>query len=308
MLKKLSFRSVASLYCMSLLIGAAQNRDGDYLAIRTVLVSVSDDGGAAVSGLGIDDFKIVERGVERDIENVESSEKQTEIILAVDTSVASWGKIQILRKAAETFVRAVTPHNQVSLYAFGGRASRLVEPTDDAGTLIQAIKRFYAQESEAAYVLDAVVVTARELEETEQEEGSPVRVVIVTGDGPELSHNHYDQAKKVGKSSGAVYHIIQFDSARESDDFLHQAEVEGALTYLADETGGTFQRVLAATAIETQLGRIAGELRPRYRLSFLTELSPQSKLEDISVSIANRKVHAELIRLLPEERKVPISK
>ena len=94
--------------------------------------------------------------------------------------------------------------------------------------LIQAIKRLHAQQSEGACVLDTVVVSARELEGTEQEEGNPIRIVIVTGDGPELSHNHHEQAKKAGKDSGAIYHVIQFISALQADDFLRKSEDEGA--------------------------------------------------------------------------------
>ena len=39
----------------------------------------------------------------------------------------------------------------------------------------------------------------------------------------------------------------------------------------------------------------------------LLEVLPQ-KLDDLSVSIPNRDARADLIRLLPEERKVPLSK
>ena len=308
MLSKLTFRVMCSTAWTLLLLGASRAQDSDFLAIRTVLVSVTDETGAHVPGLGVDDFEILERGVGRDIENVASSEKKTEIMLAVDTSVGVEGQIQFLRRASEAFVRAVTPHNKVSLYDFGGRASQLVKPTDDAAMLIQTIKRLHSRQTEAAYVLDAIIETARELEETEREEGNRAQVVIVTSDGPELSHNHYERAKKAGESSGAVYHVVLFESPHSSDDRIHQAEVEGALTYLTDKTGGTYRRIMVATAIENELRRIAGELRPQYRVSFLTEISPKSKLEELSISLRNPNTQAELIRLLPAEQKVPVSK
>jgi VWFA-related protein len=301
-------KTLAATAAALFLSGASQTQESDFLAIRTVLVSVTDESGAHVPGLGVDDFEILERGVERDIEDAASSERETEITLAVDTSVGVLDQIQFLRRALEAFVRAVTPHNRLALYEFGGRASRLVEPTDDAATLLQAIKRLHTRRAEAAYLLDAIVETARKLEETEREEGNPAHVVIVTSDGPELSHNHYERAKEAGEASGAVYHVVLFESPRGSDDQFHQAEVEGALDYLTDRTGGTFERILLANAIENKLTGIAGELQPLYRVSFLTEVSPKSKLEELSVSVPNTNARAELIRLLPDEQKVPVSK
>jgi VWFA-related protein len=295
-----------------LLLAALPDQEEDYLAIRTVLVAVKNETGGHVAGLGINDFDVQERGVKRDIETVVSSEKQTEIMLAVDTSVAVTGQIQLIRRAVEDFVRAVTPQNKVSLYEFGGRAHRLVEFTPDAGTLIQAINMLHSQPSEGAYLLDTIIVTARDLAATEQQEGNPARIVIVTGDGPELSHYRHEQAKKAGEDSGAVYHVILIDSPSQPSllaaELVHQAEVEGTLTHLADETGGSLKRVLMVNAVEKELGRIAAEFEPLYRVSFLTEISPNSKMEELAVSVPNRDTQVELIRLLPEEKRVPVSK
>jgi hypothetical protein len=130
----------------------------------------------------------------------------------------------------------------------------------------------------------------------------------VASDGPELSHNNYERAKKAGASSGAVYHVVLFESPQASTDQIHQAEVEGAFDYLTDKTGGAFERIMVANAIETKLMGIAGTFRPLYRVSFLTEVSPKSKLEELAVSLSNGNARAELIRLLPVEKKVPVSK
>lgn len=308
MLKQAIRRTIAVTASTLLLLGASRAQDSDFLAIRTVIVSVTDESGVHIPGLGVDDFEILERGVERDIETVASSEKEKEITLAVDTSVGVWGQIQFIRTASETFVRAVTPHNRVALYEFGGRASRLVEPTYDAATLIQAIKRLHTRQSEGAYLLDAIVETAGVLEETEREEGNPAHVVIVASDGPELSHSHYMRAKEAGAGSGAVYHTVLFESPQASDDKIHQAEVEGALNYLANETSGTFERIMVPNAIEAKLKGIADALQPVYRVSFLTEISPGSKLEELSVSVPGGNARAKLVRLLPDEKKVPVSK
>jgi hypothetical protein len=196
----------------------------------------------------------------------------------------------------------------MSLYEFGQRPNLLAGPTDDAGALLGAVGKLYARRQEASYLLDAIVETAEELEETESEEGNPPAVVIVSGLGPEYSHNHYERAEKAGESSGAVYHVVVCDSNRAARDFMRRSEIEGTLTRLTDKTEGTFSRVLTTIAIEGELARLAAEFQPAYRISFLTELSPRSDPKELSLSVTKESARAELIRLLPGEKRVAAEK
>lgn len=299
---------LALAFLALLLPGLSQAQQEDVFAVRTVLVSVTDSEGASAYGLGVEDFALVERGIERDIVEVTADERQREILLMVDTSVAFYGEVQPLRQAVESFIGAVTPQHVMSLYEFGGRPNLMAGPADDAGTLLSAVGKLYARQQDASYLLDAIVETGRELEDDEREESNPVVVVIVTGMGSEFSTNHYERVKKVGERSGAVYNAVVFDSNRASRNFVRRSEVEGALTYLAEKTGGTFTRVLTATSIRGELDRVASELGPLYRISFLSEISPQSDPKELSISVQKENARAELIRLLPGEKKVPASK
>jgi hypothetical protein len=291
---------------VSFLPGLSQAQQEDVFAVRTILASVTDGEGAPVSGLGAEDFSLAERGIDRDIVEVEVDEQQTEILLMVDTSIAFYGEVQPLRQAVESFIGAVTPQNMMSLYEFGGRPNLMAGPADDAGTLLSAVGKLYARQQDASYLLDAIVETGRELEGEEREEGNPVVVVIVTGMGTEFSNNTHLRAREVGERSGAVYHVVVFDSSRATTrDFVRRAEIEGALTHLAEKTGGTFERVLSTTIIRKELERVARELGPRYRVSFLSEVSPKSDPKELTLSVAKENVRAQLIRLLPGEKQVP---
>jgi hypothetical protein len=125
--------------------------------------------------------------------------------------------------------------------------------------------------------------------------------------GPEYSHNHRDRAKDVGARSDTVYHIVMFDSKLERD-FRRSGEIEETLNHLKEETGGSLDRLIAATGMKSALESLATELRPTYSVSFLTEISPKTKAEDLSISVPNRDVRAEIIRLLREEKTVPATK
>ncbi len=181
-------------------------------------------------------------------------------------------------------------------------------PSDDAGPLLSAVGKLYARQQDASYLLDAIVETADEIEETERDEDNPITVVIVTGMGTEYSNNNYQRARELGARSGAVYHVVVFDSRTARLDYIRRSEIEGTLTYLADETGGTYSRVLASTGIRGKLDQMAGLLGPRYQISFLSEISPKSDLKEISVSVQDEMARVELIRLQPGEKKVPATK
>lgn len=279
----------------------------EVFAIRTLAASVVDGEGHIVAGLGRDDFKLVERGIERDVIDVAEEDKSLDIVLLVDTSVAFTNHVTLLRRALDAFVRAAASQNTVTLYEFGARPNELLQPTSDVVALASAVKGIHPRQ-EASYLLDAIVETGEDLEEAEREEGNPVHVVIVTAMGPELSNVDYLHAKEVGIESRAVYHAVIYENRDFPGDMRRQAEANDTLDHLTRETGGTLIRVLVSMGIEKALSRIADELRPRYLLSFLTEVKPESNLKELSVDVPGKAAQVEILRLLPGEKIVPASK
>ena len=241
-----------------------QDSKDDVFAVRTVVVAVSQGESTSVPGLGRGDFKVLERGIERDVVEVDATGLQPEIILLVDTSAGFVGQVPPLRRALESFVGAAAGSNKMTIYEFGGRPRILAGPTNDAAALMAAVKGIHIQRQEASYLLDAIVETAEGLGKSERAEGDEVHVVIVTGTGPEYSHNHRDRAKEVGARPDTVYRIVIYDSGSDQD-FRRRGEIEDVLNHLKEETGGDLTRVIAATGLEGALESLATELRPTYR-------------------------------------------
>lgn len=278
----------------------------DAFAIRTALVSVTDSSGARIEELTEEDFKLVERGVERDITEVLDEEKGAELYLLVDTSVAMRRYVQQLRSGVQEFIEAIGSRFEVTLYEFGMRPRKLAGPTNDRAALSIAASKLVAQSAEGAYVLDAIAETSKKVRDTEREEDTPpVIVVIFTASGPELSHINDRAAEDAGKKSGAVYHVVIYDGSGQRGDPLQRAKVDRVLDDLSRETGGSLKRILSTTAIGNALTRVAEEeLQPVYRISFLTELSPETKPEDLEISVDRSGAEVELIKLLPGEKRV----
>ncbi len=278
----------------------------DAFAIRTALVSVTDSSGARIEDLAEDDFKLVERGVERDITEVQDEEKGAELYLLVDTSVSLRRHVQQLRSGVQEFIAAIGSRFEVTLYEFGMRPRKLAGPTNDRAALSIAASKIFAQTAEGAYLLDAITETSKTIRDTEREEDTPpVIVVIFTGSGPELSHINDRAAESAGKKTGAVYHVVIYDGIGQGGNPTQRAKVDRVLNELSSETGGSLKRILSATAIGNALTRVAEEeLQPVYRVSFLTELSPETQPEDLEISVDRVGAEAELIKLLPGEKRV----
>ena len=274
----------------------------DTLAIRTAMVSVTDEKGMFMSGLGDEDFQISERGTARDVVNVVEVARNADLYLLVDTSIAFRGQVGRLRGALESFVGAIAGGYQVRVIEFGGRVRSVAGPTNDRHALMRAVSGLTAR-SEGAYLLDAIAATAREISVTEREEGKKPVVVILTGLGPEFSGVHYQRAEKVGKDSGAIFHAIMFAGFAQVS-----REVEEALQELTKESGGELNRLLSATALKNSLNRLASDhLQSRYRVSFLTELSPKTDEDDLTISVDTPGGEATILKLLPGEEQVEVS-
>ena len=299
------------LYFFTLCLGVLPNLEiqsafaqEDLLAIRTALVSVTDDEGARLEGLERQDFQVQERGTRRDVVEVIDQRSGAELFLLVDTSVVFEPHIFELRRSLQKFIGTLGSRFRITLYEFGTRPRRLAGPTDDPGVLSREIGRMIAQR-EGAYLLDTIYQTAREMGQTEREEETPpVRVVILTGTGPELSNISDQPAREAGEKSGAVYDVVIYEGGR-AEDSIHLARVQGVLDRLSRESGGSLERVLSVNAIEKVLLELASErLQPLYRVSFLTELSPQTGAEDLEVSVGRPGARARVIEVLPGEKRV----
>jgi VWFA-related protein len=304
-MRKLPLLTLSSVMLLGL-TGQSADSQEDAFAIRTALVSVTDTSGARIEELSEEDFKLVERGIERDITQVLDEEKGAELYLLVDTSVAMRRHLQQLRNGVQQFIDAIGSRFEVTLYEFGTRPRKLAGPTNDRAALSIAASKLIAQAAEGAYVLDAISETSKKIRDTEREEDiPPVIVVIFTASGPELSHTNDRAAARAGKQSGAVYHVVIYDASGQGGNPWQRARVDGVLDELTRKTGGSLKRILSATGIGNALTRVAEEeLQPVYRVSFLTELSPETKPEDLEISVDRAGAEVELIKLLPGEKRV----
>jgi VWFA-related protein len=132
--------------------------DGEIIRVETNLVtipvSVLDRDGRFVSGLGKQDFKIFENGVEQKIDNFAATEQPFTVVLLLDVSPSTAYKIDEIHDAAISFVNQLRRDDKVIVIAFDQQVRILSRATSDRNVLRRAIEE--AQFGNGTNLYDAV--------------------------------------------------------------------------------------------------------------------------------------------------------
>ena len=115
-----------------------------------------------------------------------------DIALLVDNSTAASDEITFFREALSTFVAAMAPGNRIALVGLADRPTILVDYTDDAERLTDAVGRIFAMPRSGMTLLDGIVETSQGLDRRE----TPRAVIVpVITDGAEFT-NRYSQRRR----------------------------------------------------------------------------------------------------------------
>ena len=241
-----------------------QIQDGE----RSMFVSVLDSSWVPVEGLVPGDFVIEEDGTEREVLRVEQATAPLQLAVLVDTSGSAAVATQNVRNGLEAFVSRLHEANEIALVTFGGPPRILVESTGRLDRLRDGIGRIFAFSDSAAYLLDALVETARGFERR----GSPRPViVVVTSEGIDYSNSSSEQVLDALQAGQVATHVIVLkDGTRRGDrisgmdlaDRTMQRDL--ALEQGPQTTGGQRRDLLSSSAISDVLGQLAVILTSQY--------------------------------------------
>ncbi len=254
---------VAILAAVAALVGPVlRAQDVD----RVMFVSVLDKAGAAVTGLSARDFKVYEDEVPREVLRVVPATDPIEIAILVDTSQAAAPYMQDIRPAVAEFARQMASgSNPVALISFGDRPSIVVDYTTDPERLEQGSQHLYAAPDSGAYLMDAIIETARGLEKR-----PPSRAVIlaITTEGTEFSNAQASTVIKDVQQAGATLDLLAMGPP--ATNMMNTPARERALLFDrgTKATGGRFDQILTSMALSKTLGQIADDLTHQYRVTY----------------------------------------
>lgn len=171
------------------------------LVERVIYVTVVDRAGRPVNDVSAEQLSVLENDMPLEILRVSQAADPMDIAVLVDTSADAEWAVADIRQGLTEFIRGLGGRHQVTIVGFGQRPTVLVEYTSDLRKLEGGVARVMAQRGSGAYLLDAMVETARELSSREH---ARRQMVILTTEGREFSTRQASDVLDAVRRSGAT--------------------------------------------------------------------------------------------------------
>ena len=276
----------ASACLLGLLAAPLRGQDNE----RSLFVSVLDEDGAPVPGLAADEFAVEEDGVEREVLRAGPARSPMQVAVLVDTSAAAGFAIRDIRNGLERLVPVLAEGNDVALISYGGPPRVLVESTRRLDRLRDGIGLVFSFPESAAYLLDALMETARGFE---RREAPRPAVVVVASEGLDFSRYDYRRTRDALQASGVATHVLvvqqRGNTALRGDPFSFSNEIlqrDRALAQLPEATGGQRYDLLLSTALPDRMGALAEVMTNQYRVVYSR---PPSLIPPETISVRMRR-------------------
>ena len=230
-----------------------------------LFVAAQNTEGRLVRGLGRQDFRVFEEGVEQEIERFEvMDDLPLTLGLAIDTSGSMADSLGEAKAAAAEFLsRVVGPGDRSFALAFASFPNLLMPPTGDTEVVSRAVEDLRAR---GATVLHDAVVTA--LSYFRELEGQQALVLLSDGDDTASTFDFGEALDYARRSEASVYTIGLDIPATD-------LRIRNKLRRLASETGGRVFFINRAEELEEVYGQIEAELRSRYLLVYSPDPAPE---------------------------------
>lgn len=265
-MRAVSFRLLALVSLVAAGVAAAA---GDPLRAqagvreRTIFVSAVDGRGEPVSGLGPADFVVTEDGRRREILRVTPALEPIDIAVLVDNSAASLRSISPTRDGLRRFVAQMAAGNQIAIIGLADRPTILTDYTSSPELLERGVGRLFTMSGSGMTLLDAIVETASGLRRRE----APRAVIVpVITSGTEFTNRYARDVVAAVKAAGAGLHAIVVGTLPVGS--TEERERAMVLDTGTRDTGGQHVTLLAETAIEGALLKLARELTSQYKVVY----------------------------------------
>lgn len=177
----------------------------------TMPVSVLDRDGRFISGLGQNDFKIFENGVEQKLDYFQSTEQPFTVIMLIDVSPSTQFRIEEIQNAAMTFVDQLRPNDRVMVIAFDEKVHVLTPPTSNRGQLKSAIRQTSFGDGTSLYEAVEYAID----NQLRQVEGRKAVVLFTDGVDTTSQRFLYQQTMRESEEVDALFYTIRYDTSHD---------------------------------------------------------------------------------------------
>jgi Ca-activated chloride channel homolog len=250
-------------------------------------VTVRDAEGRPVTNLTREDFIVAEDQVRQELTSCGIAQVPVNVVLVLDASGSIFSELGAIRKAAQNFIDALGPEDQVSVVQFADKVELLQDWTTDREALRHAIGWRY-RSGESTKFWDAVYLAADE--QLPKVEGR--RAVIILTDGIDTtSRATPDLARAALDRAGASVFVVSqtqvlierarpytglrgamTGSARRANAAIAELTAsEETLRQLANRYGGRLFTPLTDRDLDKDYRAVADELKQQYVLTYASQ-------------------------------------
>lgn len=179
--------------------------------IVTLPVSVLDRDGRFISGLGKNDFKIFEDGVEQKVDYFQSVEQPFTVILLIDVSPSTQFKIDEIQNAAITFINQLRPGDRVGVISFDESVHVLSPVTSNRNQLRNAIRE--SQFGDGTSLYEAVDYVIQD--QLRQIDGRKAVVLFTDGVDTTSRRASYDSTLRETEEVDSLFYTIRYDTSHD---------------------------------------------------------------------------------------------
>jgi Ca-activated chloride channel family protein len=177
-------------------------------ALVTVPVSVLDRDGRFIPGLGQEDFRVLEDGVEQRIAYFAPVEQPFTVALVIDTSGSTRFRLEDIQDAAIAFLDQLRPEDRVAVVAFDDQVRVLSEATSDRRRLHAAIRQTRTGNGTRLY--DAVELVIND--QLRRIQGRKAVVLFTDGVDTTSKRASYQSTVEEAVELDAMIYPIQYDT------------------------------------------------------------------------------------------------
>lgn len=219
-------------------------------------LSAADGSGDRVTDLRLDEVAVSEDGRPARVVRLDPVAWPIKVTVMVDNGLGTGNFLVQYRNGLKGFFQALPTGVEASLLTLAPQPRWVVRRTNDRVQLSNGVDRI-SPDSSGARLLDALIEESDRVEKENRDATAyfPV-VVIVSTTGPEGSaprDRDLDRMVRQFKARGARIHVVMLGTNATSPNSIVGARQVQAGKLLADETGGRYEAIAAATRIATLL-------------------------------------------------------
>ena len=227
-------------------------------------------GNKVVSGLGRNDFAVLEDGVPQELAFFESNDVPLDVVLLLDISASMATKLDGVHEAAKAFMNTLRPGDRGAVVGFNQNLKVMQSLTNDHRAIERAIKQ--TRPGGTTSLRNTLYVALKQLAlppPTTTDEIRRQTFVLLTDGEDNSSMIPYDDVLSVARNSGVnLYTIVVRPLEKKSPVEQISPESDFEMRRLAEETGGTAHFSDSVEQLKRAYTAIAAELSANYSLAY----------------------------------------